>query len=130
MQYKVGLEIAAAFFLAVLYVFLWVQYGKGSQVNRKFRMLTLCVLAANVLDVVTACTISYSAAVPQLLNLLLNTAYLVVDALAGILFSVLRLCLYLSWAGKRARIVDKPCVYMDLYCYTGAESVYGTLHIL
>ena len=86
MQYKVGLEIAAAFFLAVLYVFLWVQYGKGSQVNRKFRMLTLCVLAANVLDVVTACTISYSAAVPQLLNLLLNTAYLVVDALAGFYF--------------------------------------------
>ena len=86
MQYKVGLEIAAAFFLAVLYVFLWVQYGKGSQVNCKFRRLTLCVLTANVLDVVTACTISYSAAVPQMLNLLLNTVYLVVDALVGFYF--------------------------------------------
>lgn len=86
MKYNISLEVAAIFFTAIMYIFLCLQYKHGSRVNQKFRVLTLSVLAANILDVATAVTISYGTAVPSLFNLLLNTVYLVTDALVGYFF--------------------------------------------
>lgn len=86
LKYNISLEVAAIFFMAIVYTFLYIQYGHGSRVNQKFRRLTFAVLLANLFDVATAVTISYGTMIPPVFNLLLNTVYLIIDAFVGYYF--------------------------------------------
>lgn len=91
--YNISFETASAFFLVVLYICMKLQYSTKSEINKEFHKLTLLVLCADVLDVATAVTISYAKVLPEYLNLFLNTAYFVVDALVGYQFMYYsRLC--------------------------------------
>lgn len=73
--YNIDYEEASIVYMIVINVYLHARYSGQSPVNREFRHLALYVLITNVLDVVTAVTISCGASFPRLLNILLNTAY-------------------------------------------------------
>lgn len=73
--YNIHYEVAAAVFLIVIYIYLYLQYTNNDKKGRRFRQLVLLVIIADVLDVLTAIDISYAAAVPREINILANTAY-------------------------------------------------------
>lgn len=86
LTYNIYFEVSAAIFLIILYFFMKLQYNTQSKVNKEFQKLTLLVLAADILDVATAITISYVFRVPAWVNILLNTLYFVADAAVGYQF--------------------------------------------
>ncbi len=102
--YNIYFEISAAAFLVILYIYLIFQYGMQSMANKAFLKLTLFTLLANVLDVVTAITISYSTALPLWVNTLLNTLYLVVDGLLGYQFMYYSY-IYVSKEKKHSKVI-------------------------
>ena len=87
MVYNISFEVASTFFLAILYVYIRLQYSNKSQVNKEFKKLTLCMLASNVLDVVSAITISYGSQLPRWVNWLTNTVFFVSTAYMGYHFT-------------------------------------------
>lgn len=95
LEYNIYFEVAAAIFLMIMFVFMKLQYSTRSQINKEFQKLTLIVLFADIMDVVTAITISYGAVVPRWANILLNTLYFVLNVVMGYQFMYYsRICVY------------------------------------
>ena len=91
--YNISFETASAFFLVFLFICMKLQYSTNSEINREFQKLTLLVLCADVLDVITAVTISYAGMIPEFINIFLNTVYFILDAFVGYQFMYYsRLC--------------------------------------
>lgn len=91
--YNISFETASVLFLIILFICIRLQYSTKSEINREFQKLTLLVLCANVLDVMTAITISFAKVIPEWMNLLLNSVYFIVDAVVGYQFMYYsRLC--------------------------------------
>jgi len=86
LQYNVYFGVSAIIFMVILVAYLRIGYSMDSPRNREFFKVALYVLLADILDVVTAVTISYGAVVNQTLNVLLNTAYFVANALLSYQF--------------------------------------------
>ena len=84
--YNINFELSAAAFLAILFVYLRVQYGAQSRTNKAFLRLILYVLIADLLDVISAVTISYWERIPLWINTVVNTMYLGVNAVLGFQF--------------------------------------------
>lgn len=84
--YNIDFEVAAAAYMVIIYIFLLIQYSDSSKVNKEFRMLTLFVLMADIMDVATAIAISYSENIPIWVNVLVNTFYFGTEALLGCQF--------------------------------------------
>ena len=74
MKYNIYFEVASVLVLFILLLFLRLQYNMQSKVNKEFLKLTVLALIANILDVVTAVTISYAEYVPVWLNVLLTSS--------------------------------------------------------
>ena len=68
MLYNINFEVAGVVFVLVIYAALCIFYSDQSEVNQKFKALVLYVLAAEVMDIVTAITISYGSVIPALIN--------------------------------------------------------------
>ena len=75
LKYNIYFGISAIVFMVILVIYSKISYSMESRRNREFYKLTIYVLIADILDVVTAITISYGNVVPQFFNLLLNTCY-------------------------------------------------------
>ncbi len=73
--YNIDFEIVGAIYVLVIYVALSMYYSNQSVVNKKFKVLVKCILATEIMDIVTAMTISYGKVIPSELNILANTAY-------------------------------------------------------
>lgn len=73
--YNVSLEIAGALYLMVILSVLLAYYPKDLEVNKKFKVVVICLLLAEIMDIVTAVSISYSSVIPTILNIVLNTIY-------------------------------------------------------
>lgn len=73
--YNINFEVAGVIYVLVIYAALCIFYSNQSEVNQKFKLLVLCVLAAEVMDIVTAITISYGSVIPPKLNMIANTLY-------------------------------------------------------
>lgn len=76
MLYNVDFEIAGIIILLIMYYFLHTQYSQQSETTNAFRRFILIMILTEVMDVVTAYTISYAAAIPNIVNMLLNTFYI------------------------------------------------------
>ncbi len=88
MIYNIDFGISSVLFLIVYFVFLSVQYNSDVPSNKRFRALVLSVIAADILDIVTAVTISYSDTVPVGLNYFLNVCYFLAAALCTLMLPV------------------------------------------
>ncbi|MCH5267904.1 MAG: response regulator [Lachnospiraceae bacterium] len=86
LEYNIYYEVAAAAFLVIMYIYIKLQYTIRTEVNTEFQKLIVIVIIADILDIVTAITISYGAVVPHSLNVVLNTIYFAVVALLGYQF--------------------------------------------
>lgn len=86
MTYNIYFEAAAMAFLAVLNIYIRLQYSSEVPRNRQFKQLALVMLAAVALDVITAVTIDHADAVPVWINMLLNFMYFFSDMLLEYFF--------------------------------------------
>lgn len=75
LQYNIYFGISAIMMMVILVVYSKITYSMESMRNREFYKLTLYVLFTDILDVVTAVTISYAAVIPRMANIILNTLY-------------------------------------------------------
>lgn len=86
LDYNIYFEVAAAFFIMSLILYVQLQYSMNTKRNRMFQKLTILTLAADILDVVTAVTNSNADMVPYWVNMVLNTVYFVSIVLLGTQF--------------------------------------------
>ena len=85
LDYNIYYEVAAAIFLSFLTGYVRLQYNMKLRSNRLFLRLALSILLNDILDIVTAFTISNADVVPEMLNMILNTSYLLSCALTGVI---------------------------------------------
>lgn len=91
MRYNIFFELSSFFFVFIILIYHSIQYSTKTELNKKFRGLVGLVILDNMLDVISAITISYYQAVPVWVNLLLNTLYFIVGVfLAYMLTSYVR----------------------------------------
>lgn len=84
MQYKIEFAIAGLIIVFLLGLFLTIQYTQENEANRNFKLLVYTIFLADIFDIITAYTISYSASIPIWINYVMNIAY----------FYLLALCAY------------------------------------
>lgn len=85
LDYNIYYEVAAAIFLSFLTGYVRLQYNMKLRSNRLFLRLALSILFNDILDIVTAFTISNADVVPEMLNMILNTSYLLSCTLTGVI---------------------------------------------
>ncbi len=88
MKYDIHFSIAAFIIYIVLLVSMRVQYNRELNTVKKLRNVIICLFATNLLDVVTAYTITYRAHVPVGINYFLNAAFFIFEALCLALFVI------------------------------------------
>jgi len=84
--YNIDFEVASAFFLATLYLYVWLQCSRQSEVILMFRRLVLIALLADLLDVASAIALSYTNLVPREALMAINTIYLLMVGQLGLWF--------------------------------------------
>ena len=84
--YNIDFEIAGAIYVLLIYAALSIYYSNQSEVNKKFKLVVKCILATEIMDIVTAITISYGSVVPQKLNIAANTVYFALTFSLGYCF--------------------------------------------
>lgn len=85
LDYNIYYEVAAAIFLSFLTGYVRLQYNMKLRSNRLFLRLALSILFNDILDIVTAFTISNADVLPEMLNMVINTLYLLSCALTGVI---------------------------------------------
>lgn len=96
MIYDFDLSIAGCLLFAVLYFLLTIRYDNTLNSVKQLKILLLGFFVADILDIVTGITISYSNIVPLWVNYLLNTIF----------FELVVICMYLY--PKYARYIIDP----------------------
>ena len=79
-MYNIYFEVAAAGFVALLLLYLHLQYPNETESNKRYRQMVAWLLAADLMDVITARMIDYGQRIPPLLNTLANTLYFMTSA--------------------------------------------------
>lgn len=85
LDYNIYYEVSAAIFLSFLTGYVRLQYNMKLRSNRLFLRLALSILFNDILDIVTAFTISNADVLPEMLNMVINTLYLLSCALTGVI---------------------------------------------
>lgn len=111
-SYNIWFEVSAAIVLAVMVIYLPLQYDMRLARNRGFFLLAIMGLAVNVLDVVTAVTISNSYRISTTFNLVLNTIYFLCLGLIGIFFVRYSYIIAPQRAGRADRYISRFTVIM------------------
>ena len=83
-MYNIYFEVAAAGFVALLLLYLYIEYPNASLSNQRYRQMVAWLLVADILDAITARTIDYGSVVPPKLNLILSTVYFLSSAQLGL----------------------------------------------
>ncbi|MDE7246934.1 MAG: HD-GYP domain-containing protein [Lachnospiraceae bacterium] len=73
--YNIDFELAGLIFIFVLYIHFCMYYSNQSEVNKTFKVLVRYLMLTELMDVVTAVTISYGSFIPVALNVVANTVY-------------------------------------------------------
>lgn len=84
--YNIDYSIAAAIFLSIFILFVVFSYDMKVRKNRGFLLLMVFILAADILDIVTAYTISNADTFPAVWNIILNEIYYLVLGALGYIF--------------------------------------------
>lgn len=79
LQYNIYFELSAVIYMIVLNVYIRLQFNSKSTVNKLFKSVAILLLLADILDIVTAITISYALYIPTWINMMLNYLYLCSD---------------------------------------------------
>ena len=85
-MYNVYFEVAATGFVVLLLVYLHIEYPNASESNRRFREMVAWLLAADIMDVITAIMIDNGTLIPPSVNIIVNTLYFITSAGMAISF--------------------------------------------
>lgn len=83
MKYNVSYDIAALALSALCYIYVRISYNDNKESTRQYRILTVLIFIAALLDSITAYTISYANLVPIQLNYVLNSIYFFTTVIAS-----------------------------------------------
>ncbi len=86
-MYNIYFEIAAIGFLAVLLLYLHIEYPNASESNKCYRRWVTWIMISEILDVITGRMIDYGHIISPVVNLIVNTIYFLVGAYAFYLFA-------------------------------------------
>lgn len=86
LDYNIDYSIAAAIFLSIFILFVVFSYDLKVRKNRGFFLLIIFIFAADIMDIVTAYTISNADTFPVVWNIFLNELYYLVLAALGFIF--------------------------------------------
>lgn len=124
--YNIDFEVAGVIFILVIYAALRIFYSDKSEVNKKFKQLVKCTLAAEIMDIVTAVTISYGSVISPELNIIANTVYFALTFSLG--YTLLR---YVeSYVGHSKRLKDiraNKVLYLLLLVILAINMITGIL---
>ena len=102
LDYNISYEVCGVVICLIILFILHTQYTDTEHSGRLYRRMVWCIFAANLLDVITAVTITWCAVVPVWLNVGLNTIY----------YAIMPLCIFTGIAyviyslGKNNRIIE------------------------
>lgn len=74
-MYNIYFELAATGFVAILLLYLHVEYPKASESNIRYRQWVTWILISEIMDIITGRMIDYGQIIPPVLNILVNTVY-------------------------------------------------------
>ncbi|MCM1046610.1 MAG: HD-GYP domain-containing protein [Candidatus Gastranaerophilales bacterium] len=123
--YNIDFELAGLLFTSVFYVHFCLYYSNQTEVNKKFRTLIKYLMLAELMDIVTAVTITYGSVIPVALNMLANTAYfLSTFCLAYTFVQYVESCVSSNESKKTVLSVNKflliaQCILLFLNLFTG-----------
>lgn len=84
--YNIDFEVVGVIYVLVIYAALSIYYSDQSRVNKKFKLVVKCLVVAEIMDIVTAITISYGSMVLPEWNILINTIYFILTFSLGYCF--------------------------------------------
>ena len=73
--YNIYFELSGLIFNFVLYICFCLYYSSQSVINKKFKVLAIFLMLTELMDIVTAVTISYGSVIPPAINIVANTLY-------------------------------------------------------
>ncbi len=79
-MYNIYFEVAAIGFMAVLLLYLHIEYPKASESNKRYRQWVAWILACEIIDVIASRTTDYGYLIPPVVNILVNTVYFMATA--------------------------------------------------
>jgi len=116
LQYNLYFGLSAVILMVVLVVYSKITYNMDSVRNKEFYKLLILVLLTDVLDVITAVTISYAAVIPRMLNIILNTGYFGGNAMLS--YQFLKYSdLSINWFQGEAKVAPAYRVIMGLQAF-------------
>ncbi len=143
MAYNFYFEAAAMAFLAVLNIYIRLQYSSTVPRNRQFKQLALVMLVAVTLDVITAVTIDNADAVPVWLNMLLNFLYFFSDMMLEYFFVMYcMICVFdeqkkaIVYTGRVIMLLSLAALLINfrtgwIYSFTEEEGyIHGPIYIV
>lgn len=143
MTYNIYFEAAAMAFLAVLNIYIRLQYSSEVPRNKQFKQLALVMLSAVALDVITAVTIDYAHVVPVWLNMLLNFMYFLSDMLLEYFFVMYcMICVYderkkaIVYTGRVIMLLSLAALLINfrtgwIYSFTEEDGyIHGPIYIV
>lgn len=79
-MYNIYFGVAATGFVALLLLYLYLEYPNASLSNQRYRQMVVWLLVTDILDIISARTIDYGSVVPQTLNMILSTLFFLSSA--------------------------------------------------
>ena len=89
-HYNIYYEVAAIGFVAILLLYLHIEYPKASESNRRYRQWVTWILICEIMDVAACLVMEQYHELPAMVSMLANTAYFM--STAGLFYSF---CKYL-----------------------------------
>lgn len=86
LKYNIDFEIVGVILLLVVYGAMVFYYSGQAEANKHFKALVKYILLAEIMDIVTAVTISYGAVIPPIINIIANTLYFLCMFSVGYVF--------------------------------------------
>ena len=86
-MYNIYFEVAATGFLAILLLYLYVQYPHPSESNILYRKWVTWVLISEIMDIITGRMIDFGSEIPPVVNIIVNTLYFYCSAWSLISFA-------------------------------------------
>ncbi|MCR4797218.1 MAG: response regulator [Lachnospiraceae bacterium] len=79
-MYNIYFEAGAIGFIAILLLYLHVEYPNASVSNQRYRQWVAWILASLIIDIVSSRMTDYGEHIPPLVNTLMSTAYFMITA--------------------------------------------------
>lgn len=73
--YNIDFELAGLIFNIVFYIYFSLYYPTQSEINQRFKVMLRFLILAELMDILTAVTISCGSVIPPVVNIAANTLY-------------------------------------------------------